>query len=204
MSHRCELTGRTLQGILREEVAWLCAELTAYHVLIESCVAVDAHSADMCLLSLEDSHLQVDGVAHDVHLCRLQVIEEVSVVPVVVAHGVLIFAESFAEQLLVIHIALLHAEHTVEIVGGEYGVAHPCDVADIVFLSFCDFQIYVHVLGVVFPHAVFQYCGIAVSQLVVFVEQRLLAFLISLRRELGGFQEARQFACLTDLAEGAL
>jgi len=144
----------------------------------------------MRLLSLVYTHLQIDGVSHDVHFRRLQVIEEVTVVPVVVSHGILVFAQSLVEQLLVVDVALLHAEHTAEVVCGEHGVSHPRDIADIVFLSFVYLDIYVHVLRVVCPHAVVENLGVAVAQLIVFVDELLFAFLVALRRELGGLHEA--------------
>ena len=157
----------------------------------------------MSLLSFIDTHLKVDGVAYDVHLCGLQVIEEVTVVPVVVAHGILIFAKSFVQKFLVIYVTLLHTEHTAQIVGGKHCVTDPCDVTDKVFLSFVYFQIDVYMLRVVVPYAVFKYFSITETEFVVFVEQCLLTFFISVGGKLGRLHEACHGSCLTYLSESA-
>ena len=138
----------------------------------------------MCLLSLEDTHLEVYRVANDVHLGRLQVVEQVSVVPIHVAHGILVFGESLAQQLLVIHVALLEVEQAAQVVGAVDGVAHPCDVAHIVFLAFVNLHVDVHVLVVDVPHAVLQYHGIAVAVFVVLLYEVLLVRLPVLGSEL--------------------
>ena len=180
MSHCGQLSLCTLQGFLREQVAWFCPQLASYYFLVDTVVAVDAHLVDVGLLSLHDSHLEVYGVADDVHLCRVEAVEDVSVVPVHVSDGILVLAEAFVYELLVIHVALLHTENGRQLVGVIHCVAHPFDVADIVFLSLVDLYINVDVLVVVWRDAVGDDYCVTVSQLVVFVYEVLLVGLVSL------------------------
>ena len=160
--------------------------------------------ADVSLSAFDNPHLKVDRVAHDVDLGRLQVVEQVTAVPVLVAHGVLVFRQSLVHQLLVVHVALLHAEDAAQIVGREHRIAHPCYVADVVFLAFIHLYEYVDVLGVYVPHAVAHDVCVAVTQLVILVDKVLLVFLVTLGRVLLRFQERRELARLVHLLESAL
>ena len=65
--------------------------------------------AEVSLLTLIDTHLQIDAVANDIDFRRLQVIEEVAVVPIVVANGILVLRQAFVELFLIVDVALLHA-----------------------------------------------------------------------------------------------
>ena len=113
MADRGQFTGRTLNGILREEVTGLGAQLTAYHLFVQTVVTEDADMADMCLLSLTDTHFKVDAVAHDIHLCRVELIEQVTIVPVVVTYGIIVFRQALLHEFLVVDVATLHTQHTV-------------------------------------------------------------------------------------------
>ena len=203
-SHRRNLSRRTHQGVFREQVAGLCAQLAAHHFLVEAVVAEYAHAADVGLLPLGYPHLKVDGVAHHVDLGRRELIEKVAVVPIVVAHGVFVFLEALLQALLVVHIALLHAEQHVEVVGRHHGVAHPCYVAYVVFLPLVNLDVDVYMVVVVVPHAVLDDDHVAVSQLVVLVDQVLLVGLVALFGKLLRLKERRQLACLVRLGEGTL
>jgi len=101
---------------------------------------------NMRLRSLEDTHFEVDAVTDDVDFSRLKLIEEVTIVPVFVADSVVILRQTLVEELLIIHISLPHAEDTTEEIGGIDGVAHPCDVAEIVLLSLLHLHIYIDML----------------------------------------------------------
>ena len=136
--------------------------------------------ADMCLITLIDTHLKVYRVAHHIDFCRVYTIEEVAIVPVEVAYCIFVFLQAFVELFLVIHITFLHAQHTVKIVGGCHHIACPCDIADIVFLTLVYLQIEVYMLLVVVPHAVHIDGHVAISQFVVFVYEVLLGFLVAL------------------------
>ena len=204
IAHGGYFTGRTLQGVLREQVAGLGTQLTAHHLFVEPVVTVDAHGAEVGLRSFGDAHLQVDGVAHDVHLGRVDAREHVAVVVVVVTHGILVLQQSLVHELLVVDVALLHAQCGVQIVGSDDGIAHPGDVAQVVFLTFLNLHVDVDVLLVDVPHGVFEDGGIAEAQLVVFLDEGLLGLVVALGSELLRLEEIGELAGLMDLAEGTL
>ena len=64
---------------------------------------------DMCLCALLDTHLEIDGVANDVHLNGVKVVKKITIVPVIVAYGILVLREALLHVLLVIDIAFFHA-----------------------------------------------------------------------------------------------
>ena len=173
-SHGGYFTGRTLQGVLREQVAGLGTQLTANHLFVESVVTVDTYIINMCLRSLGDTHLQIDGVAHDVHLGRIQVIEQVARVPVSVTHGIVVLLQTLLQELLVIDVALLHAQELVQVVCGIDGVTHPGNVANVVALALIHLYIDVDMLLVNVPNGVFQDDGIAEAQFVILLNKVLL------------------------------
>ena len=179
-------------------------ELTAHHLFVQTVVAVDADMVEVCLRTLGDAHLQVDGVANDVHLDGVDIREDVAIVVVVVACGIVVFPQALVDVLLVIDISLFHAQHGIQIVGGDHGVAHPGDVADEILVALVDFHIDVHVLVVVLGYRVFDDGGIAEAQLVVLVDQCLLGFLIAFVSELLGLEHRIELACFVDLAERTL
>ena len=158
--------------------------------------------ADVSLCALGDTHLKVDAVADDVHLDRVVVIEQVTIVPIVVANGVLVFREAFLQLLLVVHVTLLHTERAVQPVGGHDGVTHPRDVTQEIALTLIDLYIDIDVLIVDGPHGVFQDGGIAVAQFVVLVDKCRLGFIVTLRSKLLRLEDVAELAGLVDFSEG--
>ena len=67
-------------------------------------------TADTRLLTLEDTHFQVDAITYDVDLGWFEVVEDITVIPISIAHGVVVLRQSFAEVLLVIDITLVHTK----------------------------------------------------------------------------------------------
>ena len=126
----------------------------------------------MGLCTLLDTHFQIDTVTHDVHLGRLQLIEQITVVPIVVTDGIFILLQSFVHQLLVVDVTFLHTQCSVQVVSGNYGVAHPCDVTDVVLLTLVNLHIDIDMLVVNGPYGVFQNGGITITQLVIFLDEQ--------------------------------
>ena len=143
----------------------------------------------MGLRPLLDPHLEVDAVADDVDFHGVDVREDVAVVVVVVADGVLVLLQALVQHLLVEDVAALHAEHGVQVVSGDDGVAHPVDVSQEVLLALVHLDVDVDVLLVLIPHRVELDGGIAVAQLVILLEQLLLGLVVAFRGELLGFEE---------------
>ena len=137
----------------------------------------------MSLRTLEDTHFEVDAVTYNIDFSRLKLIEEVTIVPVFITHSVIIFSQALVEELLIIHISLSHTEDMSEVISGIDGITHPCDVAEIVFLSFLHLHIYIDMLLVEGGDAIFEYHGIAVTELVILLDKVFLSLLISLGSE---------------------
>ena len=193
-----------MQCLFGEKVAWLCTQLAADDVLVKAVVTVDAYVADVSLRTFLDAHLEVDAVAHDVHLCWLQVVEQVAVVPIHIAHGIFILRQAFLHQLLVVDITLVHAQHAAQLVGRVHGVAHPRDVTKVILRAFVHFDVDADMLVVDIPYAVFQDGGVSIAVFVVFVDKLLLVFLPTFRGELLGFEESGELAGLVRFRQGAL
>ena len=158
----------------------------------------------MCLCAFLDTHLEVDGVAYDVDLGRLQVIEQVTIIPIVVANGVIVLREALVHELLVVDVTLLHAQCGVQIVGSDDGIAHPRDVTQVVALTFVQTDKHVDMLVVDGPYGVFDDGGIAVTQFVILIDEGFLGLFVAFGGELLGLEDVLQLAGLVDLAEGAL
>ena len=142
------------------------------------------------LRALPDTHLEVDGVADDVDLRGLQVVEKVTVVPIEVANGIFILSQSLLHLTLVIDVALLHAEQLIELVSGENSVTDPCDVTQVVFLSLLDAHQHVDVLLVSVPDRVLKDGHVAITQFVILIDKGFLGLLVALVGKLLGLHEA--------------
>ncbi len=160
--------------------------------------------AQVRLRSLVDAHLEVDGVAHDIDLGGVDLREHIAVVIVEVADGIVVGCQSFLQELLVVDAALVEREQPRQHVGVVDGVAHPLYVAHIVFLSLVDLYPHVDMLGIDVPHAVAEDDGVAVAQLIVFLDELLLVGLPALGCELLGLEERGELAGLVCLGEGTL
>ncbi len=123
-------------------------------------------------------HLEGNAVALDVFLYGHESEEEVAIVEIDVAHGVVIFAGAFVKQLLVVDIARVYAEHIVQHLGRIHGVAHPVDVADIVFFALFHLKIHIDFAVVIFHHAVFHDACVAIAEFVILVDDPCLVVLI--------------------------
>ena len=138
----------------------------------------------MRLHTLPDTHFEVNAVANDVYFHWFKVVEDISVVPISVANGILVLLKSFVKECLVIHIPFLYAEHSGKHVGLIDGVSRPRDVANVVFLALAHLEIDIHMLLVMVGNAVLEDNGVAVTQLVILRYKALLVLLVTLRREL--------------------
>ena len=92
--------------------------------------------AKICgLRSFEHTQFEGYGVAVDVFFYRHELIEQITAVHIQVCHCVVILKHAFVEQLLVVDVAGTYVEYLIKHFGGEYCVAHPVYVADIIFLA---------------------------------------------------------------------
>ena len=182
MTDRGKLTGSTHQGLLREEVTRLGAQLTTDHILVKTVVTIDTHMTESCQRTLLYAHLDIDGVAHDIHLGRIDAGEHITVVPIQVTHSVIVATQTLFQQCLVIYVTTLHGEQLVQSVGSIYGITHPLDVADVVFLTLIHLDIDIDMLVVVVPHTILKDGSITVTVLVILGNQLLFILLPTLGR----------------------
>ena len=164
----------------------------------------------MSLRTLRDTHLQINAVANDVHLDGIELIKQITVVPIGIAHSIFVLGESLVQLLLVVDVTFLHTEnigqslYVAHPIGRIHRVAYPRDVADEVFLAFVHLHIDVDMLRVDVPHAILDDDGIAETVFVVFINEFLLIFLPAVGRELLSLQERGQLTCLVGLRKGTL
>ena len=71
--------------------------------------------AQISLRSLCYAHLQIDRVAINIDFSRFDTREHITIIIVEVRNSVIIFIQALTQYLLVIYIALLHAEQCFEI-----------------------------------------------------------------------------------------
>ena len=115
VSHRSKFTSRTHQSILREKVAWLGTKFTAHYVFVKTGITIDTYMAQISLRSLCYAHLQIDRIAINIDFSRFDTREHITIIIVEVRNSVIIFIQALTQYLLVIYIALLHAEQCFEI-----------------------------------------------------------------------------------------
>ena len=104
---------------------------------------------------------------------------------------------------MVVDIALFHLQQVSQLFRGIQCVAHPRDVAQVVFLSFVNAHEDVHCAVVVLADAVFHNHGVAITQFVVFVDNELFVGFVVLFYELLRAEEVYQFALLVRLFHNA-
>ena len=187
-SHRGNFTSRTRQSFLGEQVAWLGAQLTTNDLFIQTVVTINTNLIDMSLRTLLDTHLKVDGVAYNIDLGRLQVVEQVTIVPVVVAHGIFVFRQTLIHQLLVIDVALPHAQYGIQIIGCYNRITYPSDITNKILLSLFYLHKDVHMLLIVVPYGVFENNSITETKFVILVDKSLLGLVIALLSEFLGLE----------------
>ena len=103
----------------------------------------------MSLRTFCHTHLHIDRVVVDIDFHGVDVRKDITVVVIIVASSIIILLQALVDVLLVIYIALLHAQYGIQIVGGNHGITYPGDVTDIVFVTFVEFHVDIHMLIVV-------------------------------------------------------
>ena len=203
MAHLSDVLVRLLEGVHREEVARLERQFAADDIFIDAGVAVDFNLVDAGLCSLEDANLKVDRVAFLAHFDGLDAVEHVTVVVVIVRHSVIVFLQALLDVLHVVHVALLHAQHVVEGVCRVDGVAHPRDVAHIVFLALVEMDEDIDGVVAEVHYAVGHNLSVAVAEFVVLLDDALLVFLVFFGGELLGSEDVGELVLVRLLEKSA-
>ena len=90
----------------------------------------------------------------------------------------------------VVHVATLHLECLLECLRAIERVAHPTDVAYIVFLALVNMEVYIHEILTHINHTVRVDIGIAETKFVIFLNHTLLILIKLVLNEFLGFEEA--------------
>ena len=204
MSHLCNFTVRTFQCFLTEEVARTCTQLTTYDIFIQTVITVDAYVADAGLRTFGDTHFQVDRVTVNVYFHRIEAVEHISTIIVVVTDCIFIVRDTVVQQLLVIYITAFHAELFVQQVRRIYCVTYPGDVTKVIFLSFVDFHVDIYRLFIVRRYTVYYNLCVTVTQLVIFIDDFLFVFFVTFIDELLGTEKVNQLTFFVGLLHDTL
>ena len=105
------------------------------------------------------------------------------------ANCVVVFVQTFLDVLLVVHVASIHLQYAVQLVGVIYRVAHPLDVSHVVAVAFFNTQIDVNGVVAIVNYAVLNDDCIAESEFVVFLNHPLLILCIALGNEFLCFEQ---------------
>ena len=183
MSHLTDFLISHLERIHGEEVTRLEFQLTADDFFIHTRVTINLDFVDGSLNSFDDADFEVDGVAIHIHFSWFHLNEDITLVVVGILHSVIIFFQTLLDVLLVIHIAFFHAEHSAQSFRIVDGVSHPVDVANIVALSFIDVDIHIHEVLASRHHAVCHNLCVAITELVILLNDALFVLGIFLVNE---------------------
>ena len=199
VAHLLNFTCRTHQGILAEEVAGLGHQFATYYILVQAVVTGNAYAIDGGLRTFEHTHLKVDRILRDIDFDRLNAGKHISIIIIEVTDSVVVQVDALFEELLVVDVARLHAQHLREALRLVHGVAHPIDVADMVLVTLLHLDVYIDGLVIVCHHRVGHDVCIAVSVLVILVYEQLLVLVVQVVDKLLRTEEMAPVALLVGL-----
>ena len=199
MSHLGNFTVRTFQSFPAEEVSRTGTQLTTYNIFIQTVITVDTHMTDGSRFTFHNTHFQVNGVTVNIDFHRIQVIEYITTVVIVVTDSIFITVQTLIHQLLVIYISFFHTQLLAQQVRRINGVTHPRDVTDIILFTFMNLHVDIYRLFIISRHTVHHDLCVTITQLIIFVDNQLLIFLIFFLNEFLGTEQVDQFSLLIGL-----
>ena len=130
----------------------------------------------MRLWTFKHHNLYIYRVVDNSHFPRHGAEEEVAVVHVNIADGILVGIDALVESVLVVEFALLDVEATLQNVGSIFFVANPSDVAEVILTTLIQFNVNTHKFFVDAIYRIADDAGVAVALLVVLLDEGLLVF----------------------------
>ena len=130
-----------------------------------------------------NTHFEVDRVPVNIHFYRVKVIKHITAVVVVVTNSIFISTQTFIHKFLVVYISSLHAELFIQHISREDGITYPCNISQIIFVTFFDAHIYIYGTVIIRSHAVYYDLGITITQLVILINNKLFVFFVFLFNE---------------------
>ena len=206
MSQRAERADGLHEQRTVVKLARTGVKLAADHLVVHALVARDADFVDGELLAFEYLDLDVDRIRPDDGFGGFDLRHQVALVLVERRYGhrfgigLLADAQTLVHRLLVVRVALVDAEHALQVVGFVHRVADPRHVADVVFVAFRNVEVDGQPLVADRIDRVADDRGVAVAFRVVEVDQQVLVVLVVALVEFGAAEEVD--ALLVRLLEG--
>ena len=136
------------------------------------------------LASFLNAHFQVDRVSHHIHLNRVQAVEHVTIVVIKVTNGIVIAGKTLVHERLVVNIATLHLQDTIQEVRVIDRVTHPRHIAQVIFFTLINVEVNIHMLIVDGFNAVGSNQSIAITPRVELFGQQVFILSIFFGQEL--------------------
>ena len=137
----------------------------------------------MSLWTFSYTHFKVNTITNDIYFRRIKTIEEISVIPILITNGILIPRKTLTKQFLVIDVTLLHIKYSCKIFRRINSITYPCNITDIVFLTFLYLKIYIYMTVIVCTNAILEDSSITKTEFVIFLYKTILSFCETLRSE---------------------
>ena len=145
LSQRGDFPDGPFEVTLAEKVARTCEYLAAYDLLAGQVIAVDDDIVQGGLLAFGDTDLHIHRVSGNVQLHRIDVEEQIAVVPVDLCDILVSLLAASGKPVLhgdhIIRVTLLDLQDLVQVIGGIDRVSSPCNIPEVVFLSLVELEI---------------------------------------------------------------
>ena len=211
VSHLRELTQGVHQHRTVVEDTRIDGELAADNLVVHTLVTRDTHLVDSKGLTLENLNLHIDRVLAHYNLLRLDLRHQVTVVLIKARYRGLLginlaaHTQTLVHRLLVVHIALIHAEELIQVVGRIDRVTHPSNVANVELIALREVEVDADCLIVNLIDRIRQDGCVTITARVIEVEQQVFILGIILLLELAAVEEVyRLLVSLLECTEQAL
>ena len=178
---------------MAEKVARTGEHLTTDYPLICKVVSVDNDIVQCSRLAFDNSHLYIDRVAFNVKFYRLDIEEEITIVTIKLGDVVFSLLSASEESLFhchdIIDISFLNLENFVERLRTINRVSCPCNVPEIILLSFIDIEIDLNTARLYIIHSILHDSCISVTCFVKGTYERPLVVIVLAFIEFLGAEE---------------
>ena len=160
-------------------------------MLIDTRVTHNLDIIDGSRFSFIHTHLEVNRVVLHIHLDGFYVKEQITTVRIEFAYSIVVTRQTVIERLEVIDVTGFDTQRRIQVLVRIDSVSHPFHGTHIVLISFTDGHIHIHTRRVfrIRHHTVRHDIRIAITVLIVFLDHRLLVFLVFFRHEFLGAEE---------------
>ena len=128
---------------LREQVPRFGRKFTVNDIVERTRIPLHSYPINIGLVVFDDTYFQIDRVPFRTYLHRHYLGKKIPVVHIQALYiaAVLGTAQTFGQQLSIIHIPLLNAKDSLQLFGGKFAVAQEFDSTIMVFIPFIHMDI---------------------------------------------------------------